>query len=103
MESLGKMKAADYWHWRFLIAEMQHAETKVKVTTQQYALMEKEVELAKMRATLFRDVINTQTSHSKDAKAAYDEYKLELEKKLGYSLSGCVIDDVTFEVSKLEE
>jgi len=98
-----KLKPARYWEWRTCIVEMQHAETKLKVSEMQYEMMLKDHEIARLKAALFKTTLSSLKESKELAKKEYDKLKERIEKDLGISLNGCVIDDITFEIKKLEE
>ena len=102
-KTLGQLERGDYWLWRHLISEMQLAESKAKIKEQSYAMADKDIEISKLKLAMYKETVKQAGLIAQDAKKAYEEYKLELEQKLGFSFNECVIDDVTFEIKKLEE
>lgn len=100
---LGQLEAKDYWLWRHLISEMQHEETKSQLVRTKAAVMEKELEIARMKSQMYKEVIKQYDANRDLAKKAYEEYRASLEQKLGFELKDCVVDEVTFEVKRFEE
>jgi hypothetical protein len=100
---MNTLQAGSYWKWRNKIEEMKHAETKIKAAQLMNSLMEKDVEILKLRAAIYKQTIKSHEDSHADLKKQYEEIKLELETEIGGSLNNCVIDDHTFEVKKLED
>ena len=103
MNVIGKLEAQEYWNWRFLIAEMQHEETKAKLKQQTLANMEKDMEIAKLRTFIYKKSVQDAQDKVKEKQLDYHQFKHGLEEKYGLSLNNASIDDITFEISKLSE
>lgn len=95
-----KLKKDSYWNWRHKIEEMQHAETRLTVSRLNYAIMEKDIEAAKLRTQIFTQTIKAYENSCADRKKEYEDIKLKLEKEIGHSLNDCTISDVTYEVTQ---
>lgn len=93
-----KLNAGQYWEWRTTIEEMQHAATKLDNHRLMFALMDKDIEIQKLRLAAYKEQVRAAETRSEDAKKDYADQKAKLEKALGRSLTGVVIDDVTFEI-----
>lgn len=98
-----KVKEKNYWKWRHKIEEMQHAETKIHNSQIVFSLMEKDIEIQKLKAQIYRNVIKANEESHTAKKKEYEDIKLELEKELGRSLNGCSINDETLEVIQLDK
>ena len=98
-----KLTPVQYWKWRFFISEMQLADRDLNNGALKYEMMLKDQEIYRLKCALFKTSLNSLEDARNIAKKNYEEVKAEIEKKLGVSLSGCTIDDITFEVKKLEE
>jgi hypothetical protein len=98
------LQGTDYWRWRSSISEMQKKELALKNSELEHKLLLKDAEMLGVRSQLF---LKTRVQLTKDelaqSKTEYNSIKEELEKYLGYSLNGKVIDDFTFEVRDLPE
>ena len=98
------LSPAEYWEWRTTIAELDVARHNLMKAELEFKLMQQEAEILNVRQQLF---VRTRLQGAKDKyrefQNEYERYKLELEKTLGESLSGKVIDDVTFEVKPLPD
>jgi hypothetical protein len=103
MNVIGKLEAAEYWNWRFLIAEMQHEETKAKLKSQVLSGMEKDLEIAKLKTFIYKKSIQDAQDKVKEAQLSYHEFKAQLEEKYGFSFNNTTINDITLEISKLDE
>lgn len=103
-DEVKKLTPEQFWKWSNYIESMHHAETKLKCSQLMMNNMEKDVELQKLRNVVFRQQ-QVKSSEEKLSlkKAEYEEIKAQIEKELGLSLNGCVIDEVTFEVKKIDE
>jgi predicted metal-binding transcription factor (methanogenesis marker protein 9) len=99
-----KLSPEQYYKWRNTISEMWLEESKLKEDGLRVIVMEKDAELSRLRTALYKSqTLNAQREKVSLARSEYERCKKELENQLGISLSGCVIDDVTFEVKMLEE
>lgn len=97
-----KLKAESYWKWRHKIEEMNHADTKLLMSRLQYSHMEKDLEIARLKTLQFKQTIKMHEDNQTLAKKEYEDIKLELENEVGHSLNGFSIDDISYEVRKLE-
>lgn len=98
------LSAAQYWEWRTTIAELDSAKHKLIRCELEHKFLGKEAEMLLLRAQLFSKTqfeLARNTVHA--AHAEYERFKKVLEESVGISLSGKVIDDVTFEIKTLPE
>lgn len=102
MEIIGKLKPANYWEWRTLIAEMQNANLELKAKEHLLALMEKDLELYRLKTAMFKRDMESSKERVVQTKNDYEEYKKKLETKIKHSLNNCVIDDISHEVRKID-
>ena len=101
--ALPRLKPEQYWEWRTTIAEMQLAERDFRIGNMQAENMTKDLEILRLKLSLFKNNLDVLSSKRDAAKKEYDDMKKKLEGQLKISLSGCVIDDITFEVKRLED
>lgn len=98
------LTAAEYWEWRTTISDMEVAKQKLDKTELEYKLLQKDAELHAVRLQLFLKTRKDAARNDfKQAFSEYDRLKKALEESLGQSLSGKVIDDITFEVRRLPD
>lgn len=99
-----KLTPAEYWEWRTTIAEIRIMEARCKCSELEFKLLCKEAEILSVRTQLYK---RTQIEAAKEkldaATAEYVRIKEALEVRLGTSLNGKVIDEVTFEVKVLPD
>lgn len=103
MTILGQLTKADYWEWRTTIEEQKTAKLELELATLKLGGMEKDIELSKLKAALYR--INVITHHKEILKLRDDEYnriKKQLEETIGSELKDCVIDEITYEVKRMD-
>lgn len=98
-----KLTPSQYWEWRSKIEELLHGELKVRHARQTYSLMEKDIEIAKLRTAIYKQTLKVHEDNQVETKKSYDELKKRLEDELGVSLNGTAIDEITFEIRPLEE
>lgn len=92
----------EYWEWRTTIAEMNTAKEKLTATHLQHQVLRRDAELLSVKAQLFKStVIDAAQKESEEFRSEYDRFKAVLEERLGLSLSGKMIDDITLEVRDL--
>ena len=99
---LGKLSGEQFYMWRFKLSEMQLAEEKHKNDIKLLEMMNKDAEIVKLRTALFRlgTVENSKDKHSL-AKKEYEAILDHLKEQLGFELKDCVVDEITFEVKKV--
>jgi hypothetical protein len=99
-----QMKPEMYWEWRTSVEELQHEELKLNYSKLQLAMMEKDIEIGKLKSVLYRGqaVKNAQDRYD-SVKKGYEIFRQELEKELGVDLKNKVIDEFTYEVKDIDE
>lgn len=103
MEDVKKLTPEQYWKWRYQIEKMWHEEMKLKQKRTFSALMEKDIEIDKLKLQIYKRQITQQETLWSESKSEYEQMKIELENDLGMSLNKCVIDDLNYEVKPLDE
>lgn len=98
-----KLTETQYLKWKISIQQMWLEESKLKETTLKSSLMEKEIEVLRLKHNLYRETIRAQQDKVKDSKVHYNDLKQEIEKELDISLNDCVIDEVTYEITELKQ
>ena len=83
-----------YWKWRYLISKMETCKSDMRVKTLEVKLAEAQVKILAANSKEIYSVFN-------ESKTDYNNYKLELEKIVGETLNGKVIDDYTYEIKDL--
>jgi len=97
-----KLTPAQYWEWRTTIVEMQVCKTQLREAELELKLMQKDAELLAVRAMLFAKTKVESLKAANDAsKVEYERFKKVLEDSLGETLSGKMIDEVTYEIKDL--
>jgi len=103
MEVIGQIKPELYWEWRCTIAEQKSARLKHEAMVLKLQAMEREIEIMKLRAFVFK---MNEVKQSKDEvslhDAEYDSTKKRIEEECGVELKDCVIDEITYEIKKLD-
>lgn len=97
------LKAEDYWQWRFYLKEIELKTLAKRFKNKSLESMDKDLEILRLRMMAFKASLGEDESRLSDAKINYEEFKKTLELKYGQPIDGCVIDDVTFEVKRIEE
>lgn len=85
-----------------MIEKLMHSEAKLKLQSALLNSMEKDVEIQKLRAMVYKAQVRTAQDEHNIVKEEYSAHKKSLEDSIGMSLNDCTIDEVTFEVRKLE-
>lgn len=96
-----KLSKAQYWEWRTTIEEMAHAKSKLDNKRLMYSLMDKDIEILRLKLHIYKEQVELAEKHNGDCKKEYDRCREQLEKDLGRSLKDVVIDDLTFEIKEL--
>lgn len=97
------LKPEMYWEWRCTINEMDLAKKECDVNYLKFEMMNKDLEIARLRTMLFKTGLGVLQEKANLAKNEYEKMKAKIEAETGVSLNGCVIDDVTFEIKKLDQ
>ena len=92
-----------YWEWRCTIEELKSAKLNEKRVHLEKELKQKELEINKLRLSLFRETVASARRSTTNAQTEYEKMKQRIEDEIGMSLNGCVIDDISYEVKKFEE
>jgi hypothetical protein len=101
-EDVPKLTKEEYWEWRTTIAEMNTAREKLNGAILQHKVLQRDAELMLVRAQLYkRSAVDDAQKVSDEFRSEYDRFKAKLEARLGLSLSGKMIDDITLEVRDL--
>lgn len=100
---LGKMSAEQYYKWRFSLSELKVKEINADKVALQHALMGKDQEIQKLRVAMFGRQVEDAKSAYSAAKEEYQQALKQLEEDLGVMVRGNLVDEVTFEIKKLED
>jgi len=96
------LRPEEYWEWRTTITEMEVAKQKLINSQILFKLMQKDTELLVARSQLFNcNQVKLHEELLEKSKAEYTRVKQLLENNLNQTLSGKVIDDVTFEIKEV--
>lgn len=102
LKVVGKMTELQYWKWRFYLSDIQMKEKMLLAETRQYDILQKDLELARIRAAGFRNGLQIHSDNVVEAKAEYNKLREELAKEIGVEIKDVIIDEVTLEI-KVEE
>lgn len=95
---------AEYWEWRCAIADMQTAKGELKNSESQLIILKKDIEIASLKARLYElnQYENAKAKVEKSVKE-YEDNKKRLEQVHQISLSGKMIDEITYEIKEVQE
>ena len=96
------MTAEQYWKWRFYLSDIQMKEKMLLAETRQYDILQKELELSRLRAAGFKQGLQIHSDNLVAAKTAYSKLNEELSKEVGVEIKDCIIDEYTYEI-KVED
>lgn len=97
-----KLTPGQYWEWRCTIEEMKTAKLYLQLMEAKKSLIQRDIKILDYEGKLKLQTVNAAKQAEADAKKEYERFKGELESSLGMSFENCVIDDVTYEVKKLD-
>ena len=104
MDLIGQLSPRDYWEWRTTVTEVEVERLKASVAELKFQALQKDLENSQLKMQIFRlTALKDSSDQFKTVKTGADKWKESLEGRLGFKLSGCIIDDVTFEVKRLED
>jgi len=96
------LSPVQYWEWRCTISDMHLAKKEQEKAVLELKLLQKEAELHAVRQSLFQNSrMETANQNVKSSVTEYERFKKQLEEAIGQSLSGKLIDDMTFEIKDL--
>lgn len=98
-----KLRPELYWEWRCTIEELERAKLKEKSVHQEKEIKHRDMEILKLRTALFRTEVSSARQGVIKAQDEYKRMKEKIEKEIGMSLNNCVIDDISYEVKKIDE
>jgi len=99
-----RLTGEQFWQWKHLISEMFKTKKEKELCESQLINLRKDIEIANMKAKLFElSQIETSKDKIEASTKAYNDYKNELEKVHKISLSGKIIDEVTYEIKELQD
>ena len=98
METIGQLTEKQYFAWKNKLLELQVVEKNAKIVDLQFALMEKDIEVAKLKSLIFKENVRNRHSDVQTQKREYTEFKQELSKEVDFSLENVIIDEITYEV-----
>lgn len=103
-ETSNRLTGEQFWQWKHSISEMFKSKKEKELSDAQLIAMRKDIEIATLKAKLF-ELTQCESSKQKveDSTKAYNECKSELEKVHKISLSGKIIDEVTYEIKELQD
>jgi len=98
-----KLSPEMYWEWRCTINEMNLAKKEFDVNYLKHEIMIKDLEISRLKSSLFKNTLVTLQDKVSLAKTEYENMKKRIEDTIKISLNGCMIDDISHEVKKLDE
>lgn len=98
-----KIRPELYWEWRCTIEELNSAKIKERSVHLEKELKQKEIEINKLRLALFRETVTSARQGAIEAQKEYEKMKQRIEEEIEMSLNGCVIDDISYEVKKIDD
>lgn len=101
-EIVGKLEELDYYKLSLKMEQFQLVQSKQKIKEQQAALMDKDLEILKLRIALQKNIVSDGRAEVNDELKSYNEFRDELSKKLGIELKDAIIDGVTFEIKRIK-
>ena len=96
-----KLKKVDFVEWSLTIEQWNSAKHLQKIAELERDGLVKDSEIARLKATLKMQVVDTRKNEVAKCESEYNRFKGELEKRLDLSLDDCVIDPITYVIKKL--
>jgi len=94
MTILGEITEPLYWEWRCAASELSLSKKEKIEQELKYEMMLKDLEIARLKAALFKSTLSVQADKIKIRQDEYNDTKQKIEKVIGKPLSeGCVIND----------
>ena len=99
-EILGTLTKDEYWEMRFHQSHIENKKLKTDVVNLKQQLLMKEILLLQSKVNNMKMDINQSLGEQLIAKKEYEEIRKKISDRIGGDLKGCIIDDVTFEVTR---
>lgn len=96
-----KLKESEYWEWRVTLEEKDHAQTKLELASKKYAIMEKDIEILKLKALIYKQTVKSHKDVLDAREKEAVSFKLKLEDNLGQSLSNKTIKE-DFSIAEID-
>jgi hypothetical protein len=100
---IGRITPEEYWQMRFGQSEMQKANYVVLIKNLKQQLLEKDVLILHGKINNIKTDVRNAIQQENLAKKDYQDTRKQIGDRLGHELKGCIIDDVTLEVTRDEE
>lgn len=100
---LGKLSKEQYWEWKYLVADSFLANEKIKAKSAHYSLLEKDLEIQKLRCEMYKSVIRAEQDKLQLVKENLETFYNRVEKENGFNMRNSVIDEYSLEVKILPE
>lgn len=85
------IKPERYWEWRTTIGELKAGEREVKIAQLESKIKQMELAFANIN-------LKDKTNQLSNIKQSYTEFIKELEKEVGITIKGKVIEPINFEI-----
>lgn len=99
---IGKLSPDQFWKWQAHLAEVQKKEAEYQSEQRYLGMLEKDLEISRLRALIFKSSLDGKKAQVNSCREKYAAVLDQIEKEVGFSISGNIIDDVTLEVKELE-
>lgn len=92
-----------YWKWKFNLERYKSSTLNLKRANLEKELMSKNLEIQKLKLSLYKDTLLQADSSRKISEENYKSIIEELGKNLGFEFKNCIVDEETLEVKKIDE
>lgn len=100
---LGQLTAAEYWEWRTLATEYRLQDQKANNKHLLQALMEKDLEIAKLKSQAHLSQVEKERTKVSTCKQKLQDFYKKIKESKGFDMENSVIDEYTYQVKKLQE
>lgn len=101
-EEKPRLSPERYWEWRTTIEELKSAQLNLQRVNLEKDNKSLIIQTKKLEMALFGKTVEKAKSEVEAAKAEYDRFKALIEDETGTDLNNKIIDDVTFEIRKID-
>lgn len=98
-----RLSPGQYWEWRCTLEELKSAKLNEKRVHLEREIMNKEIENRKLKLAMFKEILGTARKSVEAAELENEKFRERLEADLGIDLKDCVIDEVTYEVTSVND
>lgn len=102
MEVIGKLTREEFFYWKASVVNLLYLKESLKTKQLEHTVMARDLEIQRLKFVAFKANVDAQAAQVTIASDEYESVKQLTEQSIGFSLNDCAIDEITFEIKKLD-